>query len=100
MAESQLVLKSGSTTVTLDKGAGKITFERKIFFWKAKPMTANLADVSQVSVDTAVDRASGIDVCSTMIVFGGGQAWVFPAADKKEAQNNAARLREFLKLPG
>jgi hypothetical protein len=96
---SRLVLKSGSTTATLDKDTGKITFERKILFWQAKPTNADLADVTQVSVDTAVDRASGVDVCSTMVVFRGGQGWALPAADKKEAQANAAKMREFLGLP-
>jgi len=96
---SRLVLKSGSTTATLDKDTGKITLERKILFWQAKPMNADLADVTQVSFDTAVDRASGVDVCSTMVVFRDGQGWAFPAADKKEAQANAAKMREFLGLP-
>jgi hypothetical protein len=98
-ASKRLVLKSGSTTVTLDKDTGKIMLERKILFWQAKPMNAELADVTQVSVEAAVDRASGVDVCSTMVVFRAGQAWVLPAADKKEAQAYAAKIREFLALP-
>ena len=96
---TRLVLKSGSTTATFDKDTGKITLERKILFWQAKPMSADLADVAQVSVDTAVDRASGVDVCSTMVVFRDGQGWALSAADKKEAQANAAKMREFLGLP-
>jgi hypothetical protein len=96
---SRLVLKSGSTTLTLDKNTGKITLERKILFWQAKPVNADLADVTQVSVDTAVDRASGVDVYNTTVVFRDGQGWALSAADKKEAQANAAKMREFLGLP-
>jgi hypothetical protein len=96
---SRLVLKSGSTTLTLDKNAGKMTLERKILFWQAKPLNADLADVTDVSVDAAVDRASGVEICNTMVVFRGGQAWALSAADKKEAQGNAAKMREFLGLP-
>jgi hypothetical protein len=96
---SRLVLKSGSTTVTLDKDTGKITLDRKILFWQAKPVNADLADVTQVSVDAAVDPASGVEICSAMVVFRGGHGWVLSAADKKEAQANAAKMREFLGLP-
>lgn len=34
----QLVLKSGSTTLTLDKDAGKATLQRKLLIWKLKPI--------------------------------------------------------------
>jgi hypothetical protein len=55
LAEStsrRLMLKSGSTTLTLDKDAGKVSIQRKL-------IEAPLSDVSDVTVDTAVDRASG-----------------------------------------
>ena len=64
----QLVLKSGSTTLTLDKDAGKATLQRKLLIWRLKPIEAPLSDVSEVTVDTAVDRASGVEVCHTMLV--------------------------------
>jgi hypothetical protein len=64
----QLVLKSGSTTLTLDKDAGKATLQRKLLIWRLKPIEAPLSDVSDVTVDTAVDRASGVEVCHTMLV--------------------------------
>lgn len=94
----RLVLKSGSTTLTLDKDTGKITLERKVLLWRAKPTEAALADVTEFTVDAAVDRASGVEVCNTMVVFRGDQGWALPAADKKEAQANAAKMREFLGL--
>jgi hypothetical protein len=59
----QMVLKSGSTTLTLDKDAGKATLQRKLLIWRLKPIEAPLSDVSDVTVDTAVDRASGVEVC-------------------------------------
>ena len=42
----QLVLKSGSTTLTLDKDAGKATLQRKLLIWRLKPIEAPLSDVS------------------------------------------------------
>ena len=34
----QLVLTSGSTSLTLDKDASKATLQRKLLFWKLKPV--------------------------------------------------------------
>lgn len=92
----QLVLKSGSTTLTLDKDAGKATLQRKLLIWRLKPIEAPLSDVSEVTVDTAVDRASGVEVCHTMLVRRTGEAWALPAADKKDAEINASAIRDFL----
>jgi hypothetical protein len=92
----QLVLKSGSTTLTLDKDAGKSTSQRKLLIWRMKPIEAPLSDVSDVTVDTAVDRASGVEVCHTMLVRRTGEAWTLPAADKKDAEINASAIRDFL----
>src|SRR5262245_65436118 len=36
-APRQLVLKSGSTTLTLDKDAGKVILQRKFLMWNLKP---------------------------------------------------------------
>jgi hypothetical protein len=97
-APQRLVLQSGSTTLTLDKSAGKALMQRKLLFWNMKPVEAPLAEVSGVSVDAAVDRASGVEVCSTMLVLRAGAAWALPAADKKDAEASAAAMREFLGL--
>ena len=92
----QLVLKSGSTTLTLDKDAGKATLQRKLLIWRLKPIEAPLSDISDVTVDTTVDRASGVEVCHTMLVRSTGEAWALPAADKKDAEINASAIRDFL----
>jgi len=46
--------------------------------------------------DTAVDRASGVEICHTMLIRRTGQAWAMPAADKKDAEINASAIRDFL----
>jgi hypothetical protein len=94
----RLVLKSGSTTLTLDKAANKATLQRKFLLWGLKPAETPLSEVIAVTMDTAVDRASGVEVCHTMLVMRGGQGWAFPAADKTDAEANAAALRDFLGL--
>src|SRR5262245_14483060 len=94
----RLVLKSGSTTLTLDKEASKAIFQRKLLLWDRKPLEAPLADVVQLMVDTAVDRASGVEICKTMVVFQTGAGWAFPADNKADAEANARVMRDFLEL--
>ena len=95
----RLVLGSGSTTLTLDKDAGKATLQRKLLFWNLKPAELPLSDVSSVTLDKVVDRASGAEIFHTMLVTRAGAAWTLPARDKGEADKNIAVLREFLALP-
>jgi len=94
----RLVLTSGSTTLTLDKESGKATLQRKFLFWNLKPVEAALSDVAGVTVDTAVDRASGVEMCSSMLVMRSGTGWALAAASKQDAQANSATMREFLGL--
>ena len=94
----RLIARSGSTTLTLSKEDDKATMQRKLLFWNLKPAEAPLADIADVKVEAAVDRASGVDVCSTMLVMRTGAGWAFPCSDKKDAQATADAIREFLGL--
>ncbi len=96
----RLVLKSGATTLTLDRDADKASLQRKLLLWKLKPVEQPLSEIVEVTVDAAVDRASGVEVSSIMLVSRAGAAWAFSAADKKDAADTAQRVREFLGLPG
>jgi hypothetical protein len=97
--QTRLSIASGSTTLTLDKSSGTITLERKVMFWRQKPVEKPLSEIVSVSVDAGVDRASGVEICHTMVVFKAGDAWALPATDKKEAQGNADAIRDLLRLP-
>ena len=97
--QTRLSIKSGSTTLTLDKTGGKIILQRKLMFWQRKPVEKPLSEIVSVSVDANVDRASGVEICHTMVVFKAGDAWALSAADKNEAQGNASAIRGFLQLP-
>ena len=96
--QTRLSLKSGST-LTLDKTSGKITLQRKLLFWQKKPVEKPLSEVVAVSVDAGVDRASGVEICHTMVIFKPRDAWGLPATDKNEAEGNATAIRNFLHLP-
>ena len=99
-ASQRLVLRSGSTTLTLDKNAGKATMQRKLLFWARKPLERALSDFVQVTIDANVDRGSGVELCSTMLVMRGGSAWALPPTARKDASESAAAIREFLGLTG
>ena len=96
--QNRLVLKSGSSTLTLDKQNGRAIFQRKVVIWRLKPSEASLSDISDMNTDRSVDRASGVEIWHTMLVFRTGEAWAFPAADKQEAEANVTAVRQFLKL--
>jgi hypothetical protein len=94
----RMVLQSGSTTLTLDRTAGKATLQRKVLFWTAKPAELPLSEVADTTVDAGVDRASGVELCNTVLVMRSGAAWALPAADKTDAEATAVAVRGFLGL--
>jgi hypothetical protein len=92
----RLVLKSGSTTLSFDRDSGQATLKRKILFWSPKPIEAAMTDIKDVKVDVAVDRASGVELYSTVMVFESGPAWAFPSNGKADAESNVDAIRQFL----
>ena len=94
----RLVLKSGSTTLTLDKTTGKASLQRKLLLWGLKPVEAPLSEITDITIDTTVDRASGVEICHTMLIMHGSEGWAFPAADRTDAETNAAAMRHFLAI--
>ncbi len=70
--------------------------QRKVLFWSRAPMSRPLADIVSVHVDANVDRASGAELCSPMMVMRDGSAWALPHTDKKDATETAAAIRDFL----
>jgi hypothetical protein len=95
----RLVLESGSTRLTLDKSAGTAVMQRKLLFWSLKPSEKPLAEIANVTIDAAVDRASGVEICHAMLVSRSGEGWALPARDKGSAQAAAAEINRFLGLP-
>jgi hypothetical protein len=92
----RLVLRSGSKTVTLDKEACKVSMQRKMLFWNRSPIEKPLTEIVDATVDVAVDRSSGVEVCNTMLISRAGEGWAVPASDKKDAEANARRIKEYL----
>ena len=61
----RLVLQSGSTKLTLDKEAGKVSMQRKVLFWNRAPIEKALAEIADATVDAAVDRSLPIRLSPT-----------------------------------
>jgi hypothetical protein len=59
-----------------------------------------LTDIAEITIDAGVDRASGVEVCNTMVVMRSGEGWAMPAADKKDAEASAAAIRTFVGAAG
>ena len=46
----KLVLKEGSTTLTLEKESGKATLQQKVLLWNKKPVEFALSEIDDVAV--------------------------------------------------
>ena len=66
--EDALELRSGGTTLTLDKSDGKAVLQRKLLFLKMTPAEMSLSDIADVTLDIAFDGAWGIEMCNAMLV--------------------------------
>src|SRR5690242_16870902 len=97
--DQRLTLQFSSNTLVLDKAAGTATLQRKVLFWPAKPIERPLADVTGVTIDKAVDRASGVEVYHAMLVMRTGDAWALAENDKAGVEATAAAIRQFLGVP-
>lgn len=94
----RLAMQFSSNTLVLDKAAGTATLQRKIMFWSLKPVEKPLSEVANITIDVAVDRASGVEVCHAMLVMRSGEAWALAENEKKSAQDAVEVIREFLGL--
>jgi hypothetical protein len=94
----RLELRSGSTTLTLDKEIGRACMKRKFLFWERAPIEKELQEIADVTVDTAVDCSSGVEVCHTMLISRAGEGWALPASDKKDAEAAARQVKVSLGL--
>ena len=94
------LVQSGSRTLTLDKESGKASMQRKLLFWARRPIERPLADIASISVDANIDRASGVELCSPMLVMRDGSAWALPHTDRTDATKTASVLRSFLGIAG
>lgn len=94
----QLALHAGSTTIVLDRVAGKAVLQRKLLFWTRKPVERPLSSIRQIRISTDVDPASKAEIYSALLLMQEGDGWILSAGDKQDAAAAVEALREFLDL--
>ena len=95
---SKLVLKQGSTTLTLDKDAGKATLQQKILLWNKKPIEFALSEIDDIAVKSDKDGMSGAPIHHSVLHRRSGEITVLTTEEAKDAEATVKKLRDFVGL--
>jgi hypothetical protein len=94
----KLVLKEGSTTLTLDKDSGKATLQQKILLWNKKPVEFALSDIDDIAVKSVVDGLSGASIHHSVLHRRSGEIMVLTTEEAEDAAETVKKLRAFVGL--
>ena len=94
----KLILKAGSTTLTLDKDSGKATLQQKMLLWSKKPVEFALSDIDDIAVKSDVDGLSGAAIHHSVLHRRSGEIAVLTTEEAKDAAETVKVLREFVGL--
>ena len=95
---NRLVLKEGSTTLTLDKESGLATVQQKVLLWSKKPVEFALSDIDDIAVKSDTDPLSGAAIHHSVLHRRTGEITVLTTEEAKNAAETVRRLREFVGL--
>jgi hypothetical protein len=98
VAPRKLVLKEGSTTLTLDKDSGKATLQQKLLLWSKKPVEFALSDIDDIAVKSDVDGLSGASIHHSVLHRRTGEIAVLTTEEAQDAAETVKKLREFIGL--
>ena len=98
VAQRKLVLKEGSTTLTLDKDTGKATLQQKMLLWNKKPVEFALSDIDDIAVKSDVDGLSGATIHHSVLHRRTGEITVLTTEEAKDAAETVKKLRGFIGL--
>lgn len=94
----KLVLKAGSTTLTLDKDYGKATLQQKMLLWNKKPVEFDLTDIDDIAVKSDVDGLSGAAIHHSVVHRRTGEVTVLTTEEAGDAAETVKKLRGFVGL--
>jgi hypothetical protein len=94
----RLVLKEGSTTLTLDKDSGKATLQQKVLLWSKKPVEFALSDIDDIAVKSEKDGLSGAPIHHSVLHRKTGEIAVLTTEEVKDAEETVKSLRDFVGL--
>lgn len=95
---NKLVLTEGSTTLTLDKAAGKATLQQKVLFWSKKPVEFALSEIDDIAVKSDKDGLSGASIYHSVLHRRSGETTVLTTGEAKDAEATVKELRGFVGL--
>lgn len=95
---NRVVLKGGSTTLTLDKAAGKAVLQRKVLFWNSKPTVFPIDDIDDIVVKSEKDGLSGATIYHSVLHRRSGETTVLTTEEAKDAEATVKELRSFVGL--
>jgi hypothetical protein len=96
--QRKLVLKEGSTTLTLDKESGMATLQQKVLLWSKKPVEFSLSDIDDIAVKSDKDGLSGAQIHHSVLHRRSGEIIVLTTEEAKDAAATVKKLREFVGL--
>jgi len=94
----KLVLKAGSTTLTLDKDYGKATLQQKMLLWNKKPVEFDLDDIDDIAVKSDIDGLSGAAIHHSVVHRRTGEVTVLTTEEAGDAAETVKKLRGFVGL--
>jgi hypothetical protein len=92
----KLVLKSGSTTLTLDKDTARATLQQKMLLWNKKPVEFALSEIDDIAVKSETDGLSGATIHHSVLHRRSGEIAVLTTEEAKDAAETVKKLREFI----
>jgi hypothetical protein len=96
ISQHKLVLKQGSTTLTLDKDAGKATLQQRLLLWNKKPIEFALSEIDDIAVRSETDGLSGAKIHHSVLHRRSGEIAVLTTEEAKDAAETVKTLREFV----
>ena len=94
----KLVLKEGSTTLTLDKESGKAILQRKVLLWNKKPVEFALSEIDDIAVKSDKDGLSGASIHHSVLHRRSGEITVLTTEEAADAAATVKQLRGFVGL--
>jgi len=96
LAADRLILRHGSTTLTLDKSSGKATLQQKVLLWSKKPVEFALSDIDDIAVKSDTDGLSGASIYHSVLHRKTGEITVLTTEEAKDADETVKQLRDFV----
>ena len=94
----KLVLKEGSTTLTLDKDSGKATLQTKVLLWSKKPVEFAFSEIDDIAVKSDKDGLSGAMIYHSVLHRRTGETTILSTEEAKDAETTVKTLRGFVGL--